>query len=145
MKVDKDNNPLGGAEFTLIHDETDDGNGVYCCTQNVNDMVAASRAADGHLIFSSIPSGHTYFLRETYTPAGYVTLPDHQVKVEKGVAAIYEIDGTTPHEKAADGHTYFINNPAYALEFVGSKQLVGRSLQPGEFKFQLFSSPAAKP
>ncbi len=56
-KVDNDNQPLEGAEFTL-YNENDDVLKVY------------TSSADGKVIFTAVPAG-TYIIKETKAPAGY--------------------------------------------------------------------------
>ena len=58
----------------------------------------------GNLIFSDIPSGHTYILRETKAPEGYAAAPDHAVVVRKGIAYVFD-KGNVPSDFTTVGDT----------------------------------------
>ncbi len=66
--------PLAGAEFTLLHDDTacsvchGDGKPV----DTVSTLGPYTSAEDGFVLLSRIPSGHTYILEETKIPDGYL-------------------------------------------------------------------------
>lgn len=58
-KVDENNQPLAGATFTLT------------ATDNSDWRMTAASDANGVVTFTSVPSGHTYTLKETSAPADY--------------------------------------------------------------------------
>ena len=71
LKVDSDtSNPLAGARFALY---ADDGDGAFDEKTDCADarkVVEGETASDGTLVFGQLTVG-TYYLKETYTPAGY--------------------------------------------------------------------------
>lgn len=80
-KVDESGNGLAGAEFTLT-------TGGFSKT-----MISG---IDGKVSFANIPSGHSYTLKETKAPDGYIKedKTDKTVTVSFGVAAQISSDGT---------------------------------------------------
>ncbi len=80
-KVDDVGKPVVGAQFTLTHADACDvcmGNAAMLpadesrVTQVAVGPFTATSDATGLVSFTEIPSGHTYFLEETQTPAGFV-------------------------------------------------------------------------
>lgn len=65
--------PIEGAVFTLTHDDAScnvcHGNGYPVTT--VSTLGPFTSEADGTVVFSRIPSGHIYILKETVVPEGY--------------------------------------------------------------------------
>ena len=104
-KVDRNNNPLTGAQFELFKSDNSTkvevvgSNGVYTvCTQNDSDthshVTTLDTDTNGKLKVSGLEQG-TYYLKETKAPNGYNLLPE-AVKVVIGAnGAITVGDDTT--------------------------------------------------
>ena len=97
-KVDKNNNGLPGAEFTLSSEEGtalkfNGQNGVYTYnSQNTGTVDELTVADDGTLSIKGLDEG-TYTLKETKAPDGYV-LPNGEITITIADAEGGEADGT---------------------------------------------------
>ena len=102
QKVNKNNEGLQGARFTLVNNET-------CETQT-----ASSVGESGNVKFSKLRVG-TYTLREDVAPSGYIpSLDTWIVKVEldsnnTAIATLYLSDGTTPYTDKAGSYYHILN------------------------------------
>lgn len=102
QKVNKNNEGLQGARFTLVNNETGE-------TQT-----ASSVGESGNVKFSKLRVG-TYTLREDVAPSGYIpSLDTWIVKVELGsnntaIATLYLSDGTTPYTDKAGSYYRILN------------------------------------
>ena len=116
QKVDRDDRPLSGAEFSLCHDAAcgicrGDGTSV-----TLEPMTAVSDS-DGKVTFSRIPSGHTYTLTETKVPDGFSTMG-----ITYAVRAAYDRLTVTVHDPAdsdAQWNGKITNFSYYALPDTG--------------------------
>lgn len=102
QKVNKNNEGLQGARFTLVNNETGE-------TQT-----ASSVGESGNVKFSKLRVG-TYTLREDVAPSGYIpSLDTWIVKVEldsnnTAIATLYLSDGTTPYTDKAGSYYHILN------------------------------------
>lgn len=102
QKVNKNNEGLQGARFTLVNNETGE-------TQTANSV-----GENGNVKFTKLRVG-TYTLREDVAPSGYIpSLDSWIVKVEldsnnTAIATLYLSDGTTPYT-GKEGSYYQILN-----------------------------------
>lgn len=101
-KVNKNNEGLQGARFTLVNNETGE-------TQT-----ASSVGENGNVKFTKLRVG-TYTLREDVAPNGYIpSLDTWIVKVEldsnnTAIATLYLSDGTTPYTDKAGSYYQILN------------------------------------
>ena len=102
QKVNKENEGLQGARFTLVNDETGE-------TQT-----ATSAGKNGNVNFTKLRVG-TYTLREDAAPSGYIpSLDSWIVKVESdsnntAIATLYLSDGTTPYTDKEGSYYQILN------------------------------------
>lgn len=102
QKVNKNNEGLQGARFTLVNNETGE-------TQT-----ASSVGESGNVKFSKLRVG-TYTLREDVAPSGYIpSLDTWIVKVEldsnnTAIATLYLSDGTTPYTDKKGSYYQILN------------------------------------
>lgn len=102
QKVNKNNEGLQGARFTLVNNETGE-------TQT-----ASSVGENGNVKFTKLRVG-TYTLREDVAPSGYIpSLDTWIVKVEldsnnTAIATLYLSDGTTPYTDKAGSYYQILN------------------------------------
>ena len=102
QKVNKNNEGLQGARFTLVNNETNE-------TQT-----ASSVGTNGNVKFTKLREG-TYTLREDVAPSGYIpSLDTWIVKVEldsnnTAIATLYLSDGTTPYTDKAGSYYQILN------------------------------------
>lgn len=102
QKVNKNNEGLQGARFTLVNNETGE-------TQT-----ASSVGENGNVKFTKLRVG-TYTLREDVAPNGYIpSLDTWIVKVEldsnnTAIATLYLSDGTTPYTDKAGSYYQILN------------------------------------
>lgn len=102
QKVNKNNEGLQGARFTLVNNETGE-------TQT-----ASSVGESGNVKFTKLRVG-TYTLREDVAPSGYIpSLDTWIVKVEldsnnTAIATLYLSDGTTPYTDKAGSYYHILN------------------------------------
>lgn len=117
QKVDSRGQPLDGAVFTLSHDTEHctlchgDGTSVSIADQT------AESVADGTVLFTNIPSGHQYTLKESKVPEGYSANGDiYRVVVayDQTTVTVSAYDGA---EKTWDGR--IVNNAYYELPETG--------------------------
>lgn len=119
QKIQPTGNPLEGAEFTLSHDTA---NCVFCRGDGENYVAVADQVATsdryGMISFTRIPSGHTYTLKETVVPDGFIaTKNTYQVVVSYDALTVTVTD--------ADGNELewnetIENDMYYALPNTGS-------------------------
>lgn len=105
MKVDEQNNPLGGATFTLTHN----------CGGNCNEAWSKEYVSgnDGYVRIDNIPSGHKYKLVETDSPKGYKgDKTEHVLEVKYGV--VY-VDGVENKDLTV------VNKPIPTTDIEGTK------------------------
>ena len=102
QKVNKNNEGLQGARFTLVNNETGEP------------QTASSVGESGNVKFSKLRVG-TYTLREDVAPSGYIpSLDTWIVKVEldsnnTAIATLYLSDGTTPYTDKAGSYYHILN------------------------------------
>lgn len=102
QKVNKNNEGLQGARFTLVNNETGE-------TQT-----ASSVGENGNVKFTKLRVG-TYTLREDVAPSGYIpSLDTWIVKVEldsnnTAIATLYLSDGTTPYTDKGGSYYQILN------------------------------------
>lgn len=102
QKVNKNNEGLQGARFTLVNNETSE-------TQTANSV-----GENGNVKFTKLRVG-TYTLREDVAPSGYIpSLDTWIVKVEldsnnTAIATLYLSDGTTPYTDKAGSYYRILN------------------------------------
>jgi fibro-slime domain-containing protein len=102
QKVNKNNEGLQGARFTLVNNETGEP------------QTANSVGESGNVKFSKLRVG-TYTLREDVAPSGYIpSLDTWIVKVEldsnnTAIATLYLSDGTTPYTDKAGSYYHILN------------------------------------
>lgn len=102
QKVNKNNEGLQGARFTLVNNETGEP------------QTASSVGESGNVKFSKLRVG-TYKLREDVAPSGYIpSLDTWIVKVEldsnnTAIATLYLSDGTTPYTDKAGSYYHILN------------------------------------
>lgn len=102
QKVNKNNEGLQGARFTLVNNETDE-------TQTANSV-----GESGNVKFTKLRVG-TYTLREDVAPSGYIpSLDTWIVKVEldsnnTAIATLYLSDGTTQYTDKAGSYYQILN------------------------------------
>ena len=118
QKVDSRGQPLGGAEFTLSHDTL---HCSYCRGDGQTSVTVAEQTAtsvaDGTVLFTNIPSGHQYTLKESKVPEGYSANGDlYRVVVayDQTTVIVSSYDG---EEKTWDDR--IVNNAYYALPQTG--------------------------
>lgn len=121
QKVDNNDQPLQGAEFTLTHDDS-----CGICRGNGTPVAIASvtAAADeaGTVTFAHIPSGHRYALTETKVPEGYSTMG-----ITYGVEVAYDAITVTvsdPGDSDAQWNGKIVNFFYYALPNTGGAGIV---------------------
>ena len=102
QKVNKNNEGLQGARFTLVNNETGEP------------QTASSVGENGNVKFTKLRVG-TYTLREDVAPSGYIpSLDTWIVKVEldsnnTAIATLYLSDGTTPYTDKAGSYYQILN------------------------------------
>lgn len=148
---------LAGAEFTLTHTASACpvcANEADFPPQTSGTKYVAVSGADGYVTFDNIPSGHTYTLVETHTPAGSVQVHDHIVTVGYGTTTVAIdtdgdmqgkdreiVDGT--FTDTGDGLLLPNGTPTpVRLQLRLDKLLSGRNLKAGEFAFKLSGAAA---
>lgn len=103
-KVDGEDQPLAGAEFTLEHLEQQ---GIDHHTHEWS--TTATSDSNGVVTFENIPSGHVYILKETRAPNGYVKSDDeYTVTVSYGKVTVTKNDND---DTTADPVVYSSDNP----------------------------------
>jgi len=124
---------LAGAEFTLSHSS---GCSVCGGEATISDKTVTSDS-NGKVIFSNCPSGHSYVIKETKAPAGYVLSgTTYNVLIDYGVVTI---DGEI---SSNDIPVVITNQSITPVEFkiASNVQLIGREMKPSEFVMALDST-----
>ena len=86
LKTDEDNEPLGGATFTLYNDNPTVG-GARTAGDTITNLSCTTQVADGpnegKCTISNVPLGE-YFLVETTAPDGYTKAADRHITIDVG-------------------------------------------------------------
>lgn len=125
-----DGRTLEGAEFELIHDETN----CTCHNAYLNmkskkvniPTMKASSDKNGKVLFNNVPSGHTYKLVETKAPDNHNLPQDNEVMVSVNY-------GKTTSEIPSTGYKNDIKTGSITLY----KIVEGNTTNPGIFQFNL--------
>lgn len=114
QKIDRGDNPVENAEFTLKHDPDckicrGDGSQVKI------DNLTAKSMANGIVRFANVPSGHQYLLNETKVPDGYVSY-NEVYRVTVAYDNLTTVDNiTTPNKVVNKSDWKIVNAKIYKL------------------------------
>ena len=126
VKVDsRTGQPFGGAAFELTHDAD-----CPCNDQTVFSPSAADQ--NGEFLFTDLPSGHTYTLKETKAPAGYTASDEiFTVRVEWGETTVYNAAGDLLYDSTQPGAKLTIENEPDTIVISGRKSWDDANNQDG--------------